>query len=258
MKNNPDLVFVSHNEIVMFCRKALEGLGVSVGELEDAADAVGWLALHGIDGITPFHQLLTDLPPNATPLLPTDNRLFDGGGQSALFLGPAVLDYGFVQAISQHQTTLTVEKCRHPLSLIAYIIRCAKRGVSLAAQWHEPALQRETTITVDAESSFPTVTQYFPKGEKEPSLICSDEVVDLTLSFTTNHSLASADLVVPQGQYGAMKVYSPAHFEAQWRHHTEEGILVDAAPWAAVQEIGKLVLVEATEESRQRGAGEAA
>jgi len=250
-------IVVSHNEIVMFCRKALEGLGVSVGEMEDAAEAIGWLALHGIDAIVPFYQLLTERP-QISSLQSIDAATFDGVGNSCLFIGPTPLDIGYAQAIAQQQTTLKIKQCRHPLFLLAYMIRCARRGVNLAARWYEPTLHLRTIVTIDAGASFPTISQYLADGEKEPLLIPSREVVDLTLSFAANSPLVAADLRAPRQQKELMETYSPAHFAAQRRHHIESGIWVDAATWAAVQEIGKLVLVEATEKSRQRGAGEAA
>lgn len=246
-------ITVSHNEIVMFARKALEGLGVSTGELEDAADAVGWLALHGIDAIPTFHDLLYELfaARHRRPRQLTKTT-FDAYGHSCILIGPPVLDYAYAHTARHGASTLTLRNCYDPLFLTAYMIRCAQRGMNLAANWDG------TQIVICAGESTPLITQQLLAGEKAVGPICSREPADVTLHLATNAPIDLSTLALPQELDSVRQEYPPAHFAAQRQHYIENGIQVDAELWANVQEIGKLVLVEATEESRQRGAGDAA
>lgn len=234
----------------MFARKALEGLGVSAGELEDAADAVGWLALHGIDAIPSFHDLLRNL--DQAPLQPINESTLDGTNQSCMLIGPPALDYAYAKATHNGQFTLTLRNCRHPLSLIAHMIRCAQRGVHLAAQWPQ------NQVAICSGESTPTLIQWVADGDKAMVPICSRQPADVTLILATDAPIDLSKLALPHTPRSSRREYTPAHFAAQRQHHIESGIQVDATLWANIEEIGKLVLVEATEESRRRGAGEAA
>lgn len=245
---------VSHNEIVMFCRKALEGLGVSTGELEDAADAVGWLALNGFDPIPPFHELLRELH---SPMLRSDNETtFNCMGQSCLLIAPPTLDYACAQAVQNGQSTLTLRNTLHPHFLFFYVIRCAQRGIHIAAQWRAPDAAHETRILIQPGDPAPTMIEWELDAGKAAGPIPSGGIVTVTLLLATNAPIDVSMLPPPHNSHSNRREYPPAHFAAQRQHHVENGIQVDAKLWAKIQEIGKRVLVEATEESRRRGAGE--
>ena len=261
---------VSYNEIITYVRKALEGMGFSQGEYEDAADLVGWAALYGLDGLSALYAQLPLLPAmrGAVPK-PMDGSLcFDVTGQSTLIVGPLLVELAYAHAVQHGSAMLTALGCLHPHLLAGYLGQCAERGMAVTCQWWD---QAEALASQDLTNHPWLGTLHFAAGEALPTLMLSTLALsDLGLAalhgsqahqprsvrLTTGPLPNDHHLALPEGSN--LAITTPADFAASALYQIDRGIPVETRRWQELIELGKAVLVEATEESRRRGAGEEA
>jgi len=161
---------VSHNEVVTLCQKVYEGLGLDVGAYEDAGELVGWLSLHGLDGLSLFEASTQQTVTQPSLVYESETVLiFDLQQSSSLATGVLALDFGYAKSKSTQLTTIHLQQCTQPLLLAGALVRCAKRGIHVFAHWHDetPNGVSECVMTMEAGQSYPTLHQR--NGDSHPS-----------------------------------------------------------------------------------------
>ncbi|MEM7537839.1 MAG: DUF3726 domain-containing protein [Chloroflexota bacterium] len=256
---------VSYNEITVLCQKVYEGLGFDVAVYEDAGELVSWLALHGLDGLSLFEastqqastqqattqqattQQATTQQATTQPMLAHESEcvlVFDLQQTSSLVAGILPLELGYAKSKTNKLTMMHLQRCTQPLLLLGALVRFAKRGIHVFAHWHDEAPNggSECVVSVIAGESYPTLHEHIKEGN--PSA--------MTIIFSTDFGL----LPTMPAHSEKERIHSPDWFQQQANEHMEQGITVDTERWLRLQALAANVLVEATEASRQRGAGE--
>jgi len=251
---------VSHNELSGLCRRAFEGLGFPAGDHEDAADMVVWLEQHGLGGMEALQDGLAHLSDRGTqPLSRTfeDSSLavIDACGNSILVCGSLAADLVYTRARRKGLAVVKIHNCYNRKLMLGYLARCARRGVSMMAFWRntQAPVAVEQVVSIRAYEEYPTLLLY--------------QVEDRDERLTRNHSvtlIASPHFAMLQTLHPdpeeatLLQVLGPEDFERQSRRVWQEGMEVGEAAWKQLKDLSSLTLVEESEESRNRGAGEQA
>ncbi len=249
---------VSHNELTGLCRRAFEGLGFHAGDHEDAADMVVWLEQHGLGGVDALrrgmdHLATTDRSAMSRPFEDTSLAVIDGAGNSVLVVGSLAADLAYAKARRKGLSVVKVQNCYNRILMLGYLARCARRGMNLLAFWRnsEDPVVVEQVVSIRAYEEYPTLLLY--------------EVEDPDDNLTRNRSVtlvASPHFSMLQSLHpnpdeaNLLQVLDPEDFQRQSRRVLDEGMEVDEDLWARLKDLSALTLVEATEASRLRGAGE--
>lgn len=249
---------VSHNELTGLCRRAFEGLGFHAGDHEDAADMVVWLEQHGLGGVDALRRGLDYLADNS--LLAMDRAfedpslaVIDAAGNSVLVCGSTAADLAYAKARRKGLSVVKVRDCYNRILMLGYLARCARRGMNLMAFWRnsEDPKVVEQVVSIRAYEEYPTLLLY--------------EIEDPDDTLTRNRSvtlIASPHFSMLQALYPdpeeatLLQVLGPEDFRRQSTHVLDHGMEVDEDLWRRLKDLSALTLVEATEDSRARGAGE--
>lgn len=251
---------VSQNELTGVCRRAFEALSFPAGDHEDAADMVVWLEQHGLEGVGALKRGLDHM---ASATFPVPIRLyddpsfavFDAAGNSILVCGSMAADLAYARARRKGLAVVKVPHCHNRLLMLGSLARCARRGMNMLAFWHNREAPRvvEQVVSIRAGEDYPTLLLY--------------EVDDRDDTYTRNHSVTvmaspNFDLAPslhpdPDG-VTLLRVLEPDSFRAQSKRVLREGMEVDEALWKRLKALSSSLLVEETEASRERGAGERA
>lgn len=251
---------VSHNELAGLCRHAFQGLGFPAGDHEDAADMVVWLEQHGLDGIETLRGGLDHIHSRDDHSL---SRIFEDSslavinahGNSILTCGSLAADLVYTRARRKGLAVVKVQECHNRKLMLGYLARCARRGMSMMAFWRnsQAPLVTEQVVSIRAWEEYPTLLLY--------------QVEDRDDRLTRNHSvtlIASPHFAMLQSLHPGpeeatlLQVLGPEDFEQQSRRVWSEGLEVDEELWARLKALADRMLVEESEESRRRGAGEGA
>jgi len=251
-------VKVSHNELSGLCRRAFEGLGFPAGDHEDAADMVVWLEQHGLGGIEALQAGLAHIDTHGARSLTRtfeDSSLavIDADGNSVLLCGSLAADLVYARARRKGLAVVKVHNCFNRKLMLGYLARCARRGMSMMAFWRnsQAPVAVEQVVSIRAYEEYPTLLLY--------------QVEDRDERLTKNHSvtlIASPHFAMLQSLHPdpeeatLLQVLGPEDFEQQSRRVWSEGLEVEDAVWKQLKELSNRTLVEETEESRRRGAGE--
>jgi len=250
---------VSHNELTGLCQKAFAGLGFHAGDHEDAADMVVWLEQHGLGGVDNLRRGLDYLAKRDTAAIQrafedSSVGVIDAAGNSVLVCGSLVADLAYAKARRKGLAVVKLRDCHNRILMLGYLARCARRGMNLMAFWRnsEDPVVVEQVVSIRAYEEYPTLLLY--------------QVEDPDDTYTRNRSvtlLASPHFSMLQALYPdpeeatLLQVLGPEDFERQSRRVLEQGMEVDDDLWQRLKDLSALNLVESSETSRQRGAGEA-
>ncbi len=245
-------LIVSHNEITMTCRKLFEALRFADGDYVDAADMVAWRELHGLAGLALVAADLDQLrdPYKKTLQVRRQQQILtelDGQGQSCLLVGALAADLGYQTAVREGTATISLYNCCHQSLLMAYLARVAQRGVSLLATWNENAGQTQVIAVFSAATPLPTLYHY----HLDAAVTIPNPHTDwLHINYARDNALTfSADMAQQ------FTVTAPAALAATAQQHYQNGIPVDTTTWDTLIAVSKSILVAATAQSRQQGAG---
>lgn len=241
------MLTISHNEIVVACRKAIEGLGLSQGQAEDGANSIGWLLSHGLSLPADFLFRLDSIEPaTILPIQQQSNRengsTWDAQSLSGLHCFPNLADFASVQAtISETQIhNLTVQNLADIDLIWPYLVNLQKRGFYIRLRW--AGLNQDEHIVVFSDQAEPDCYLLESKVAKQ------DQSVSLLVS------------VMPFGEEAALnwpliRIDRSVDLQSNYLDRTENGIKIVSEVWDRLNVIGKRLLVESTAESEQRGAG---
>ncbi|MBD0682710.1 DUF3726 domain-containing protein [Pseudomonas sp. V98_8] len=230
---------VSLNEIQVICRKAFEGIGFAPGDCDDAAEMIARLQLQGLDGIGALKKALAFLHdevdrPIETCYEDAAQLTLDAHGQSVLRCAAQAVELGVGKALRGGSALIRIRHCHNRVLLLGYLARCASDALNFCVYWRDA--RQEMVATFSAGQTHPTLRVY-----DLPQPAQSDEQsinVLISRHFALLPRLSAEDALLatyPQ----------PA-----------EGLVVDDDVWTQLKKLGERVLVESTEESRRRGAGE--
>ncbi|MED5610904.1 DUF3726 domain-containing protein [Pseudomonas sp. JH-2] len=239
---------VAFNEVQVLCRKAFEGLGLDPGDGEDAAQMVAWAQLHGLDGLGALARGLSFMESDAqrpVELCYEDDGqvLLDAGGQSVLRSAVLALELGAAKAMRSGAASVRIRRCHNRILLLAHLAGCARRGLNVCAYWRDT--RQEAVVSFAAGQGCPRLSVYrLPAGSR-------DDEQSLNILLSQYFQLSQR---VPEG---ALLIDRDADNLAETaERQLSEGIEVDPQVWDTLKRLGERVLVESTEASRLRGAGE--
>lgn len=251
---------VSHNELSGLCRRAFEGLGFPPGDHEDAADMVVWLEQHGLGGVDAMRQglnRLTTEPRRAMNRAFEDSSIgiIDGAGNSVMLCGSLAADLVYAKARRKGLAVVKIQDCYNRRLMLGYLGRCARRGMSLMAFWRnsEDPVVIEQVVSIRAYDEYPTMLLY-QIDDHDETLTRNRSV---TLMASPHFSMLQA-LHPDPDEATLLKVVRPEELERQSHLAFEQGLDVDDEVWWQLKGLAGRTLVEASEESRARGAGEQA
>jgi LDH2 family malate/lactate/ureidoglycolate dehydrogenase len=234
---------VSLNEIQVICRKAFEGIGFAPGDCDDAAEMIAWLQLQGLDGIGALKKALAFLHdevdrPFETCYEDAAQLTLDAHGQSVLRCAAQAVELGVSKALRGGSALIRIRHCHNRILLLGYLARCAEQGLNFCVYWRDA--RQELVATLSAEQITPSLRVHElpqPAGSDEQSIN-----VLISRHFTLLPR-CSADDIGPDAQPALARQLAV-------------GLEVDEEVWVMLRKLGEQVLVESTEESRRRGAGE--
>lgn len=249
---------VSHNELTGLCRRAFEAAGFPAGDHEDAADMVVWLEQHGLGGVDALRRgldyLLVANPPNMVRRFEDSSvSVIDAAGNSVLVCGSLAADLVYTKARRRGLAVVKLQNCYNRRLMLGYLARCARRGMNMLAFWRdreEPSVI-EQVVSIRAWEDHPTLLLY-QVDDRDEQLARNRSV---TLIGSPHFSMLQALHPDPEDAK-LLEMLAPEDFERQSRRVWDEGMEVDEGLWQRLKELSARMLVEATELSRLRGAGE--
>ncbi len=250
-------MYVSLNELSAALRRCFEANGYSVGQYEDAANAIVWLEQHGCKGLDELYRSLPFLetdqvkPGSQVSYEDASSLVLECTGRSALNCVAAAVDLVQVKARHAGIATLTLHNCHNRMFVMKALADCGRRGLSAVAYWQNGSdVITEHTAAIRAGDSYPNYARVALSPEA-----CDDvaEHQSLTLLCTRQLNLTSSLRNQLKGK--DLLELTPQQLEENGRVALDKGIHIDAQLWASINDIGSAVLVENSESSRQ-GAGE--
>lgn len=260
-------------ELYVHCKKVFEACGVPYGCAEDGAEAVAWGEFSGLPGL----QILTNELDRVTAHKMEDVQLtaeredvsfFEGGGQSGLLVGKAAADYAYAQS-EKHETAVVYVRnisTSHLLARQAFYIASNGRGCAIHFKTEEGS---SVWIAATPENPYPVLAE----GHELNSVFGSElakkmddiggkvEMADQFLLICTKEieiiDQLIAELKNKAKDEGAVLIDS-AQIKSSLESSQQCGAKIDRALWEQLNQTGQKVLVESSELSRLRGAGELA
>ncbi|ARF14989.1 DUF3726 domain-containing protein [Sporosarcina ureae] len=264
---------VSHLELYTHCKKIFQALGVPYGYAEEGAETVANAEFLGLYGLQQLYDELQDLQGEFEELevLNESDRVtvIDGGKQSGMLLGKACADYLIARLEAQPSVAVCVRDARPSRVLAQQAMYISKKGLASIILYKKPShssliisspnfaypimvhkrnnedimegINKELGLTGDQKLKLPTVTTRFCIfGTTKIEAI--DEVIErFENTIDTSYILTTTD-----------------DFEQRWESSWQFGTEVSRELWLDLNETGKRMLVESTDQSRERGAGEMA
>jgi len=238
------MITVSHNEIIVACRKSFEALGFSHGEAEDGANAIGWLAVHGLPLPNDFLSRLDTLKPtrNAPLRLVSEQKgasIWDAKNASGLSCFPNLADYASVKVGDEGGHQLIIQNMADIDLIWPYLVRVHRRGYHIVLRWGD-SHQIENVVAFAVGRPKP---ECFLQESATPLAIAD---IELNVSQTPlKHRQSPKDI----------RIDTPVGLQNNYLDRTQNGIDIDSNVWEKLNLIGKQLLVESTAESEKRGAG---
>ncbi|RXT05293.1 DUF3726 domain-containing protein [Ammoniphilus sp. CFH 90114] len=233
---------VSYPELYVLCKKALESCGLPLGSIEEAAETAAWAEFVGLNGVAQLAEVLPQLERadvSAIHISSESDRLslIDGAGLPSLLTGRAAADLAYAQAKERKIGIAEVINTRPSDWLAQNALQIAKRGLACTILWSDRDGDHMAMMT-------PTMLQ------------------PVIASKGTGSSYISSFLILcAEPGYLPISIQdqqSSERLQENWDHAMKYGKEVNEESWTVLVSAASQVLVEATEQSRLRGAGEGA
>lgn len=264
---------VSFVELFIHCKKVFRACGIPYGCADDGAEVVTWSEFTGLDGMRVLQREISNMHPpgmESVELLFEDDGLFrfDGYGQSAIILGKLMADYALAMAETRETVCVHMQNTTrsHLLAQPAHYIASRNRGCLVN---YKTKKGNTMWILSTPEIAYPV----FAEGAKAEEIMEHNLTAELGQYETTNLSsddfwlvcTTETDLIIScirhlrhEAKDGSFYLTESAKLKAIFEKSYYNGTEVDDEVWKELDQIGSQTLVEATEESRQRGVGEMA
>ncbi len=237
-------------EIWKLTQRTLEGAGVPDGHDREGAFAVQWLTEHGFPGFAMFDESAPKLA-GLWKLSISGNTELEASGAPLVSFGADAMDYcaAIAESSENGEASIVVRNTRGPGFLIPYAARRCLNAGACRIEWtdgkgHEFSVivAGPETVWIDCVSDNAT--------DPEQALCDVTGTVDVTITFDRDGADLRAEDDAPEG-----KLLSPATLKERHMQCLANGIEVDQALWDRMQKTARVVLVPATELSREMGAG---
>ena len=170
---------------------------------------------------------------------------------TGLIYGNLALDLAYLKAVQHGRGQVKLQQARYQPLILPSLVTCARREMNVVVSWQDR--QGEYMASIEAHQLYPTYTHY------QVTSALSDSTKDKTLNILCTITLAEAQTLRPRPhQEVALTYLTPLDFALAFARHNQEGMEIDELVWQGMVALSKQVLVEASETSRRRGAGEAA
>ncbi len=235
-------MIVAYTELKDILKKVFEGMGFPWGDYEDCADDVAWMELHGWSVLDAALNGQSLTQSNAARFLYEDEAqaVIDAQNNGGLIYGSLALDLAIVKARTQPITVVKLLNVSCPQLIMPSLPHCAEQGVNALVSWQDK--YENYVVFMDRQEKFPTVSIFSN----------ATDTIDSNLVIVCG----TAVTFCPSTQSEPTRVVTPTDFQENLDHRIENGILVDDGLWQQLVLRSKKILVEATEESRKKGAGE--
>ncbi|GAB4074198.1 hypothetical protein GCM10028778_17010 [Barrientosiimonas marina] len=262
---------VSFVEMFNHCKKVFLACDIPYGCADDGAGVVTWSEFVGLPGM---HVLQREIPNMHPPGMESVNLLqesegllhFDGGKQSAIILGKLMADYALSQAETRETVRVHMENTTrsHLLAQPANYIASRNRGCLInyktrdgLPMWILSTPEIAYPVFAEGTKAEEMVQHSLTAelGQYETTSLMSD---DFWLVCTTKTNLITSCIrnLRQEAKYGTFQLTESAKLKAIFERNFNNGLEVNDQLWQELDDIGRQTLVSATEESRQRGAGE--
>ncbi|WP_137821472.1 DUF3726 domain-containing protein [Pseudomonas sp. D(2018)] len=245
-------MLISANELKALLKRVFEGMGYALGTYEDAAALVGWLHLHGEDGLGELERALDLVADRERPMAELiaegpATLTVECHGRSALNCLPALLELASVQALEQGLVRVDFLHCHNRKFVLGLLTACARQGLWAQASWdngHGP-VQRHVAW-IDAGDANPTYQTYQLAADAP---LAQRQSLSLTLGIPGDPQRLTEPA---PARYD--RCVSPTEFALAGEQALENGMEVSPALWQRLNRLAEAVLVENSERSRS-GAG---
>ncbi|PIC71580.1 DUF3726 domain-containing protein [Sporosarcina sp. P17b] len=264
---------VSHLELYTHCKKIFQALGVPYGYAEEGAETVANAEFLGLYGL---QQLWDELPAlqgeieEIEILNESDSvTVIDGGKQSGMLLGKACADYLIARLEEQPSVAVCVRDTRPSRVLAQQAMYISRKGHASIILYKKPS--HSSLIISSPNSIYPIMIH---KRDNEDII----EGINKELGLTGDKKLKLPSVTTRFCMFGTTKVdevdkiidrfentidtkyilTTTDDFEQRWESSWQFGTEVSRELWLDLNETGKRMLVESTDQSRERGAGEMA
>ena len=264
---------VSHLELYTHCKKSFQALGVPYGYAEEGAETVANAEFLGLYGLQQLSDELQDLQGEIEEievLNETENvTVIDGGKQSGMLLGKACADYLIARLEEQQSVAVCVRDTRPSRVLVQQAMYISKKGHASIILYKKPS--HSSLIISSPNSTFPIMihkrnNEDIMEGINEELGLTGDKKLKLPAVTTRfcifgTTKIEEIDEVMERFDNTIDTTYiltTTDDFEQRWESSWQFGTEVSRELWLDLNETGKRMLVESTDQSRDRGAGEMA
>ncbi|WP_153730509.1 DUF3726 domain-containing protein [Sporosarcina obsidiansis] len=264
---------VSHLELYTHCKKIFQACGVPYGYAEEGAETVANAEFLGLYGLQQLSDELPYLQSQMEELeIQFENErvtIINGGKQSGMLLGKACADYVIARLRNQQSAAVCVRDTRPSRVLTQQAMYLSRKGLGSIILYQKPS--HSSLIVSSPKSPFPIMIHKRNNGDimeginKELGLAGDEK---LSLPIETNRfcifgttKIEEIDDLMDRFQNTIDPSYiitTTEDFEQRWESSWGNGAEISRELWLDLNETGKGMLVESTDQSRERGAGEMA
>ncbi|MEH6358504.1 MAG: DUF3726 domain-containing protein [Pseudomonadales bacterium] len=247
---------VSLNELTAAVKRALEGLGYSLGDYEDAADILIWMEMHGLQGLRELSRGLPYLcKEECTPAGITyedgNVAVVDTHGNGGLAYVELATGLAYSNALKSGFSYVRMDHCHNRKMIIKSMVNYARRGMNCLAFWRngsDPMV--EYVVSIAAYAQYPDYLEYSASqlekldDKHSVSILCSQ-------NFQMLQAFASGVLSEDKA---SVTTISSEQMAANHSQALEQGIEIEPELWEELNSLTERILVESTDASRA-GAG---
>lgn len=270
---------VSYLELYVHCKKVLEACGVPYGCAEEGAEAVAWGQFSGLSGLNILKDELERIQSaNIKDMKQVYENcnlfILDGGGQSGLLTGKVAADCVLAKADEVETTAIYVTNTSSSSLLAQQAAYIASKGMGCMVYWMTEEGQPTWAVSLP-NHSHPTIVQGHTASVLQKAKLY-DIYDNIQGYYKSNKHLESSNgfliictkkgeilqeflEVIKQTVDGkSVEMILSETLSIGWKQAWENGGEVDRCIWDELNKTGRKILVESSELSRLRGAGELA
>ncbi len=226
-------MLVSENELQEIIWRAFRGFGWPRAESKDIADAIVWLEMHDLDGMQCLQHCIENRERYAfgavAPASETDSQLtLDADNSLVLLAGDMALNLAIGKSIETGQPS-TIFQTHAPVGKLAL------------AHLDQSAVEVEAMIRGNDTTYFYT---------QDRSIIEATVQGEAALTVFVGHETSQLPA------HAATTAITQAQRVNTYHRNLDTGLAIDDALWTQLETLAIASMVEATDESRARGAGE--
>lgn len=232
---------ISHNELINTVEKAFEAMGLRPGERAEAAEAIGWLERHGLDGVSELVKALEHMSAAAQGQLEERYRdgglrVFSAGGQSILNSGGAAVDAALSMACRYGLATVRVENCHNRALIAGFLTRAAYQNTGVLACWSNQHQSHLHLVWHAGTDRFPTL-----RVQCRPRASNADQSITLIASRALD---LQPNLPPDTDTHRLVQAVDPHHMQQAEKQALAHGLTVPDPTWDRLKQIASGVLVD--------------